>query len=417
MTPSDRETTGSDTSRGSEGSDLHLRQDGGETTPTLREQQTEQHQTIATPTQSDELPEDYVPPSQRYGAGEIEESSAMGWSDVEGPIHVKLMLLVMVAASKMWHLMVGGVHWVLVRVTGTADPQEGISGYFYPDDMIGEDEFIVHEGNPSRWVMMGPYLVAVAMLVVAVVVLIGVPLGYGDEMLALVTPSVLDLSVPDRWWYFPLFLIGLSVVLLTRQAIERGSTWHIVTNRQILHRAHLLNTTKQRFDLHEIQNVEDHYPPPERFYGVGHIDFFTAGTGGSEVHFHGVDNPSELIKEIKYYMRKDKERRLRGGVSPEPAMDDPHAEGSAEYQNAGGHQHPSESHVDQQAGQSSDRNQEAAQEPERSTDPYEQETDETDESESPDYPWRQPPQEEGDSIEEQVTRQSLQDDMREINDR
>jgi len=292
---------------------------------------------------------------------------------VEGPIHVKLILLVMVAVSKVWHLIVAGMHWLLPRVTGATDPQEGISGYFYPDDMIGDDEFIVHEGNPSRWVMMGPYVVAIAMLVVSVVVTIGVPLGYGEEMLALVTPDVINLGVPDRWWYFPLFLISLSALLLTRQAIQRGSTWHIVTNRQILHRAHLLNTTKQRFDLHEIQNVEDHYPPPERFYGVGHIDFFTAGTGSSEVHFHGVDEPGKLIKEIKYYMRQDKERRLLGDVSSEPAAEDPHAESPTEYQNSRGQQHQSEPTTDQQAGQSPARNEEVAQQSEEPAEPYEEE--------------------------------------------
>ncbi|WP_195155680.1 PH domain-containing protein [Halorubrum sp. AJ67] len=372
---------------------------------------------MATSEQLGGLPEDYVPPSQRYGNDEGEGSNPLSWSDVEGPIHVKLILLVMVAASKAWHLKIAGLHWLLPRITGTADPKEGISGYFYPEDMIGDEEFIVHEGNPSRWVMMGPYVVAIVMLVVAVVVTIGVPLGYGEEMLALVTPNVLDLGVPDRWWYFPLFLVSLSVLLLTRQAIQRGSTWHIVTNRQILHRAHLLNTTKQRFDLHEIQNVEDHYPPPERFYGVGHIDFFTAGTGGSEVHFHGVDQPGELIKEIKYYMRQDKERRLRGGVSPDSAVDDPRTERSTEYQNSRGQQHQSEPTADQQAGQSPASNEEIAQQPEEPTKPYEQEENGEEESESPEYPWRQPAQEEGDSIEEQVTRQSLQDDMREINER
>jgi len=372
---------------------------------------------VTTSEQSDELPEDYVPPSQRYGTDEGEESNALGWSDVEGPIHVKLILVVMVAASKVWHLKVTGLHWLLPRITGTADPKEGISGYFYPDDMIGDDEFIVHEGNPSRWVMMGPYVVAIAMLVVAVVVAIGVPVGYGEEMLALVTPSVLDLGVPDRWWYFPLFLIGLSLLLLTRQAIQRGSTWHVVTNRQILHRAHVLNTTKQRFDLHEIQNVEDHYPPPERFYGVGHIDFFTAGTGSSEVHFHGVDQPGKLIKEIKYYMRQDKKRKFHGEDPSDPVVESPGQEDVPEHQNGEGQQHPPQSGVEQAESQPSTGTQEVAQQPEGSSQLYEEDENESEESESSDYPWRQPEQEEGDSIEEQVPRQSLQDDMREINDR
>lgn len=414
MRSSDRESNSEETTQ----TDPDLWQDGGETPPHSREQQGGPSQEANSVDRSGELKEEYVPPSERYGAGEEEDESALGWGDIKGPIHVKVLLLLMVLGSKVWHMKVVGLHWLLPRITGNTDPKEGISGYFYPEDMIGDDEYIVHEGNPSRWVMIGPYIAAFFMLFTSVVVTIGVPLGYGEAMLNLVTPDVINLSVPNRWWYFPIVLVTIATLLLTRQAIQRGSTWHIVTNRQILHRSHIINTTKQRFDLHEIQNVEDHYPPPERFYGVGHIDFFTAGTGGSEVRFYGVDNPSDLIKDIKHHMREAKERRVRGDVSTdgagERASENPPPE--QEHQNQP-EQQQSAQRADGAAGRQEEPRpeQRASQEPDGVREDDQNES--GDESDSKDYPWRQPPNEEGDSIEEQVTKQSLRDDMRDINDR
>ena len=405
MPPSERDTNG------------ERHREEHEHTPPSREQYIEPEQGTEPGDAQEKGDDGYVPPSQRYGFGEPDQPYRLDWNDIEGPIHVKITLLLCVIGIKLWHLLICGIQWVVPRITGSTDPREGISGYFYPDDMISDDEFVVYEDNPSRLTMFGPYVVAVLLSLLAVVVTIGVPLGYGEAMLAAITPDAVELSVPERWWYFPLFLLGVSGLLLIRQALGRGSTWHIVTNRQVLHRANLINVTKQRFDLHEIQNLEDHYPPPERFYNVGHIDFYTAGTGGSEVHFHGVHDPGELIKEIKHYVRLDKQQRLQGGLSVE-APDGGHP--SAHRGTRPPQESSRPSYMQEQHHQQSDRGEHSSVRPDERPDQSPKTPDEVldeDDDDSADYPWRQSPENEGDSIDEHMSRQSLRDDMRDINDR
>lgn len=232
--------------------------------------------------------------------------------DVERSITAKILLFVIDSLSRLWHAKILGFHWLLPRITGTTDPHEGISGRFYPSEMIRGDEEVVYSGNPSRWVNPGPYVLGAALIVLAVVISIMVPLGLGGLLLDMVTPEALDLSVPDRWWYAPLLFLAAAGLLLGKAALSRGSTWHVLTNKRLLYRKNILTPTTKRIDLVDVNSIDGRQPLPERWYDVGYIDIYTASTGGIEVTLDGVKDPtsvSKLIDKVRYQYQQ----KVRGG--------------------------------------------------------------------------------------------------------
>jgi membrane protein YdbS with pleckstrin-like domain len=229
----------------------------------------------------------------------------------------KVILFLIGGLSKIWHAKVLGFYWLLPRVTGSTDPQKGLSGRFYPTSMIRQDEKVIYKGNPSRWLSPGPYVFSGILLFIALVITIAVPLGYGKPMLDAVTPAVLDLSVPSNWWYAPVLLTAVAFLLLFYVVMLRASTWHVVTDKRLLHRENVLAPNRTRLDLIDIKSIDCRQPLPERWYNVGYIDIYTASTGGKELSFEGVKDAPNIANQIDQ-VRYDYQQRIRGGY-PEDA--------------------------------------------------------------------------------------------------
>lgn len=259
--------------------------------------------------------------SEPPGVKPAEEDTVSGdETDAREPpksLRGKVLLFILGGLSKIWHANVLGFHWLLPRVTGTTDPQKGLSGRFYPNSMIRQDEKVIYEGNPSRWLSPGPYLFSGILLLISLVITIAVPLGYGKPMLDAVTPAILDLSVPNNWWYAPVLFTATAIVLLLYVVTLRASTWHIVTDKRLLHRENVLAPNRTRLDLVDIKSIDCRQPLPERWYNVGHIDIYTASTGGKELVFEGVKDAPKIANQIDQ-VRYDYQQRIRGGY-PEDA--------------------------------------------------------------------------------------------------
>lgn len=237
-----------------------------------------------------------------------------GSKDEKG-LTARFVLLVFGGLTRIWHAKILGLHWILPRITGTTDSQAGLSGYFYPNDMIRQDERVKYAENPSRWLSPGPYVFSGLLLLISLVITIAVPLGYGEPLLDAATPAVLDLSVPNNWWYAPIFFTAVAVLLLLYVVMGRASTWHIVTDKRVLHRENVLAPSRSRHELIDINSIDCREPIPDRWFGVGYIDIYTASTGGKELVFAGVKDPSTIANGIDQ-LRHEYQEQIRAG-SPE----------------------------------------------------------------------------------------------------
>jgi len=301
--------------------------EGPPPTQPQREQGTENHKRSREQAHSEQPRRSAAPGGDRRERGEppgvkpVDEDTAteVDSDDREPPksLRGKVILFFIGGLSKIWHANVLGFHWILPRVTGTTDPHKGLSGRFYPNSMIRQDEKVIYEGNPSRWLSPGPYVFSGILLLVSLVITVAVPLGYGEPMLDAVTPAVLDLSVPSTWWYAPVLFTAVAILLLIYVVTLRASTWHIVTDKRVLHRENVLAPNRTRLDLVDIKSIDCRQPLPERWYNVGYIDIYTASTGGKELVFEGVKDAPTVANQIDQ-VRYDYQQRIRGGY-PEDA--------------------------------------------------------------------------------------------------
>lgn len=367
----------------------------------------------------------------RDGAGRVspavvENGGEKGNSepDPEKPLQAKLILLVIGGLRKVWHAKILGLQWLIPRITGSTDAHEGLTGHFYPSNMVREDERVIYSGNPSRWRSPGPYIFAGFLLVASAVISIVVPLGYGEPLLDAVTPSILDLPVPDNWWYAPLLFVGIAILLLVYVVTNRASTWHVITDKRLLHRENVLDPDRTRLKLVDIKSIDSREPIPDRWFGIGHIDIYTASTGGKEVTLNAVrdaDSVASLIDRTGYKRQESlrsnqsDEAERRSEQSPEQRQGAAHqrsghgrpaGEGenpSAARTGASGEQHRQDNHGQRSHGHT--------QEGPSGDHPQERAARGGGESESYHGEMSDPFVGEGDSIEKQRPDHSLRDDL------
>lgn len=278
------------------------------TSPTHREQNTEPVPTETSPTTHDQAehlpPEELTDGQPHTAAGDYSTNNS---DEVDASIPVRILLFVVGLGSRIFHMKILGLHWIIPRITGTTKHNEALTGYFYPDDMLMAEEEVLYSGNPSRWTSFVPYLVAYILLGLSIFVAIMVPLGYGEALLDAVTPAFMDLAVPEEWWYAPILFFLLGVALLLRQALYRTSTWHLVTDQRVLTRENIIATDRNRLRLHEVNNVKDNIPfGIERAVGVGNIEISSAASGGTEMVFYGVKHPGRVTDLIDDLMHQRK---------------------------------------------------------------------------------------------------------------
>lgn len=257
-------------------------------------------------------------------------------------IPAKVLVTVISAFQGLLHLKVLGLHKLIPVITGTTGKQEGISGKYYPNNMLRSDEEVVYAEQPSRWYSALEYTISWSFIVLGIVIYVLVLLGYGQAMLDTVTPSFWELSLPNEWWYFPatLFVVGVAMLIVT--VFKRASVWHIVTDKRILHREGIIQPDETRLDFTSIEKINNRLPVPDRFVGMGYIDIYNASTGDQEpeVTLKGVLNSSsksKLIDEARYdYIEKIRDQQA-GNVSTERAQRQRESEARANQQQSSDH--------------------------------------------------------------------------------
>jgi uncharacterized membrane protein YdbT with pleckstrin-like domain len=149
-----------------------------------------------------------------------------------------------------------------------------------------EGEALVWRGRPSWRSMMSFWI---SILVLALVVL------------------VVGILVDQATW------AGLAAAIiaafgLARGWLERVATLYTITDRRIIIRKGILARKERAAHIDRVQNVNLTQSFADRLFGVGTLDFDTAGTEDSDFSFTGIADPDELRTRIDTeYVRRTRE--------------------------------------------------------------------------------------------------------------
>lgn len=197
---------------------------------------------------------------------------------------------------KVWGLVERVINHAWKMLMAETDKHQGLSGYFYPTSALRDDEEVVHSDNPSRWLHFPSYAGAGLLFVTAFLMVVTVLSGFGDNLVG--SSFQQAESVPEKWWLLPVLMVVLGSGILAVTILMRTSTWHVITDKRVIERDHILHKDVQRISLGEVKTIEGKHPFPERMAGIGAIDIYTASTGGREMRFEGVPHAEESANRI-----------------------------------------------------------------------------------------------------------------------
>jgi uncharacterized membrane protein YdbT with pleckstrin-like domain len=139
------------------------------------------------------------------------------------------------------------------------------------------DERVLYEGRPS-WRALTPFYAIGIGIAVAVIVVLGV---LADEMGTAIAIGVV--------------IAGLT--LLIGWARRIGTRYLLTTQRLRIARG-IVRKNVQETRLERVQNVNYKQGVLDRIFGVGTVDFDTAGTDDSEFRFEWINSPESVVRAV-----------------------------------------------------------------------------------------------------------------------
>jgi uncharacterized membrane protein YdbT with pleckstrin-like domain len=139
------------------------------------------------------------------------------------------------------------------------------------------DERVLYEGRPS-WRALTPFYAIGIGIAVAVIVVLGV---LADEMGTAIAIGVI--------------IAGLT--LLIGWARRIGTRYLLTTQRLRIARG-IVRKNVQETRLERVQNVNYKQGVLDRIFGVGTVDFDTAGTDDSEFRFEWINSPESVVRAV-----------------------------------------------------------------------------------------------------------------------
>ncbi|MFA5778292.1 MAG: PH domain-containing protein [Candidatus Paceibacterota bacterium] len=109
------------------------------------------------------------------------------------------------------------------------------------------------------------------------------------------------------WVYFSknsillISLVGILVFFLAE--ISRHAETFYILDGGIAREYRLLSTSREFAEYEKIQNIKINQSFLENMFGIGNINFDTAGGDIVEVRFHGIENPYEIESLIREKMK------------------------------------------------------------------------------------------------------------------
>ena len=146
-------------------------------------------------------------------------------------------------------------------------------------DHLSEGETIIYEGHPSWRSTLTFYLKGLAVAVVLGVIA-GLVAG-GTVTVATVVFVVLAVTI----------VVGF---------VKRMATTYSVTSKRLHIKRGLISRRVQETRLYRVQNVNTEQRALERLFGIGSVDFDTAGTDDSDFTFTGVVDPEDIARRVDH---------------------------------------------------------------------------------------------------------------------
>jgi uncharacterized membrane protein YdbT with pleckstrin-like domain len=139
------------------------------------------------------------------------------------------------------------------------------------------NERALYEGRPSWRALMTFYVGGIGLAAVVVVVL-GI---LADEMgLAIAIAAV---------------IVGLTLVV---GFVRRVGTKYLLTTQRLRISRGIVRKNVQETRLDRVQNVNYSQGVLDRIFGVGTVDFDTAGTDDSEFRFEWINDPETVVRAV-----------------------------------------------------------------------------------------------------------------------
>lgn len=154
----------------------------------------------------------------------------------------------------------------------SAPVRESVPGWV----TLGDAEEIVWTGRPSMLLAAGSMLLGFVLVVV------------GSALYGVVIPT----DSGFRW--VGLLVVAAGVALIILVVARHRSTQYVITTNEVYRKEGLLSRKVASLRLDRIQNVSFEQSLLERLSMYGDVYVDTAGTGGTEITFHGVPNPQRV---------------------------------------------------------------------------------------------------------------------------
>lgn len=98
---------------------------------------------------------------------------------------------------------------------------------------------------------------------------------------------------------FSRYIVFLGIFIILAGEISRRSENFFIMDNGIGREYRLLTTSRKFISYDKIQNVEVHQSFVENIFGIGNIEFDTAGMDKVELHFTGISGPYKIEKIIR----------------------------------------------------------------------------------------------------------------------
>jgi uncharacterized membrane protein YdbT with pleckstrin-like domain len=153
----------------------------------------------------------------------------------------------------------------------------------------------LYAGRPSWRALMSFYLSGIG-LAVLVLVILGLLAGE---------------------WGLSVAIAGALVVLtLLVGYFRRVSTKYLITNQRLRISRGIVRRHVQETRLERVQNVNYQQSVLDRMFGVGTVDFDTAGTDDSEFRFVWVNRPETVVRAVDHAIEEARAEASRTGFGP-----------------------------------------------------------------------------------------------------
>jgi uncharacterized membrane protein YdbT with pleckstrin-like domain len=123
----------------------------------------------------------------------------------------------------------------------------------------------------------------------------------------------------DSWPLAVVVAVIIAALTLVVGYLRRVSTKYLITTQRLRISRGIVRRSVQETRLDRVQNVNYQQSVLDRIFGVGNVDFDTAGTDDSEFRFEWVNRPDDVVRAVDQAIHEGSGPRSPTPGSPPPA--------------------------------------------------------------------------------------------------